>query len=55
MSGDNLAIRPKEGESLGKLLIAWLRKADEGGLERLLVEVTILVSMRSGVDEGKGL
>jgi ParB family transcriptional regulator, chromosome partitioning protein len=51
----NRGIRPREGEALGKVLSAWLRKADEGELGRLLVEAAILLSARSGVDAGKVL
>ena len=51
----NRGIRPKEGESISKLLGAWLRKADESELGRLLVEAAILLSARSGVDAGKVL
>jgi ParB family transcriptional regulator, chromosome partitioning protein len=51
----NRGVRPKDGEALGKLLSAWLRKADEGALGRLLVEATILLSARSGADAGKVL
>jgi ParB family chromosome partitioning protein len=51
----NRGIRPKEGEALRKLLSAWLRKAEESELGRLLVEAAILLSARSGADAGKVL
>lgn len=48
-------IRSKDGESVGKLLSAFVRKADESGLNRLAVEVVILLSARSQSDGGKVL
>jgi len=48
-------IRAKEGESVGKLLTAFVRNADESVLNRLVVEVVILLSARSQSDGGKTL
>ena len=48
-------IRAKEDESVGKLLTAFVRQADEGILNRLTVEIVILLSARSQSDGGKAL
>jgi ParB family chromosome partitioning protein len=48
-------IRPKDGESAPKLLTAFLRKADESVLGRLIVETVILLSARTQSDGGKVL
>ena len=48
-------IRAKEGESVGKLLTAFVRQAEESVLNRLTVEVVILLSARSQSDGGKVL
>jgi ParB family chromosome partitioning protein len=48
-------IKPKEGESAPKLLIAFVRKADESALGRLIVETVILLSARTQSDGGKVL
>jgi ParB family chromosome partitioning protein len=48
-------IKPKEGESAAKLLAAFLRKADEGALGRMIVELVILLSARSQPDGSKVL
>ncbi len=55
MIARNRGIRAKEGESVGRLLAAVLRKADESELGRALVEVVILLSARSQSDSGKVL
>ena len=51
----NRGIRAKEGESAGELLIAFLRKADEGAIGRLIVEAVILLSASKQPDGGKVL
>jgi hypothetical protein len=51
----NRSIKAKEGESVGKLLTAFTRKADEGTIGKLIVEVVILLSARSQSDGGKVL
>jgi ParB family chromosome partitioning protein len=48
-------IRAKEGEAVGKLLTAFVRQADESILNRLTVEIVILLSARSQSDGGKVL
>jgi ParB family chromosome partitioning protein len=53
MIARNRGIRPKESESVGRLLSAVLRKADESELGRALVEIVILLSTRSQSDDGK--
>ena len=51
----NRGIRAKEGESAGKLLTAFLRKADEGAIGKMLVEAVILLSASKQSDGGKVL
>jgi ParB family chromosome partitioning protein len=53
--GRNHGIRAKGGESIGKLLAAFLRKTDEGTLGKLIVEIVILLSARTPIDGGKAL
>jgi ParB family chromosome partitioning protein len=48
-------IKPKQGESAPKLLTAFVRKADESALGRLIVETVILLSARTQSDGGKVL
>jgi ParB family chromosome partitioning protein len=48
-------IKPKDGESAPKLLTAFVRKADESALGRLIVETVILLSARTQSDGGKVL
>ena len=48
-------IKPKDGESSTKLLTAFVRKADESALGRLIVETVILLSDRTQSDGGKVL
>lgn len=48
-------IKPKEGESAPKLLIAFVRKAEESALGRLIVETVILLSARTQPHGGKVL
>jgi len=51
----NRGIRAKEGESAAKLLIAFLRKAEEGVIGKLIVETVILLSASKQADGGKVL
>ena len=51
----NRSIKAKEGESAAKLLTAFVRKADEGTIGKLIVEVVILFSARTQADGGKTL
>jgi ParB family chromosome partitioning protein len=51
----NRGIRAKEGESAGKLLTAFLRKAEEGVIGKLIVEAVILLSASKQADGGKVL
>ena len=55
MVARNRVIRPSEGQSVGKLLSAYIRKADEGELNRLTIEIVILLAARSQSDGGKVL
>jgi ParB family chromosome partitioning protein len=55
MVARNRSIRAKDGESVGKLLTAFTRKADEGTIGKLIVEAVILLSARSQSDGGKVL
>jgi ParB family chromosome partitioning protein len=55
MVARNRGIRPNEGQSVGKLLTAFIRKADEGELNRLTIEIVILLAARSQSDRGKVL
>ena len=55
MVARNRTIKAKEGESVGRLLTAFVRKADEGTLGKLLIEAVILLSVRSQADGGRTL
>jgi ParB family chromosome partitioning protein len=55
MVARNRGIRAKEGETAAKLLTAFLRKAEEGLIGRLIVETVILLSARTQNDGGKVL
>jgi ParB family chromosome partitioning protein len=55
MIARNRGIRAKEGETAIKLLTAFLRKAEESAIGRLIVETVILLSARSQNDGGKVL
>jgi len=55
MVARNRSIKAKEGESIAKLLGAFVRKADEGTIGRLVVEAVILFSTRTQPDGGKTL
>ena len=53
MAARNRSIKAKDGESVAKLLTAFVRKADEGTIGKLIVEVVILLSARLQSDGGK--
>jgi len=55
MVARNRSIKPKEGESASKLLTAFVRKAEESALGKLIVETVILLSARTQSDGGKVL
>jgi ParB family transcriptional regulator, chromosome partitioning protein len=55
MVARNQGIRAKEGESAAKLLTAFLRKAEEGAIGKLIVEAVILLSASRQADGGKVL
>ena len=55
MVARNQGIRAKEGESAAKLLTAFLRKAEEGVIGKLIVETVILLSASKQADGGKVL
>jgi ParB family chromosome partitioning protein len=53
MIARNRGIRAKEGESAAKLLTAFLRKAEESVIGKLIVETVILLSASKQADGGK--
>ena len=55
MVARNRGIRAKEGESAAKLLMAFVRKAEEGVIGNLIVEAIILLSASKQSDGGKVL
>ena len=55
MIARNRGVRAKEGETATKLLIAFLRKAEESAIGRFIVEIVILLSARLQNDGGKVL
>jgi ParB family chromosome partitioning protein len=55
MVARNQGIRAKEGESAAKLLTAFLHKAEEGVIGKLIVETVILLSASKQADGGKVL
>ena len=55
MVARNRSIKAKEGESVVKLLGAFVRKADEGTIGKLVVEAVILLTARTQADGGKTL
>jgi ParB family transcriptional regulator, chromosome partitioning protein len=55
MAARNRGIRAKEGESPAKPLGAFVRKADEGTIGKLIVESVIMLSARTHADSGKAL
>jgi len=55
MVARNRSIKAKDGESDVKLLTAFIRKADESTIGKLIVEGVILLSARSQSDGGRVL
>ena len=55
MAARNRGIKAKEGESAAKLLAAFVRKADEGTIGKLIIEAVILLMARTQADGGKTL
>ena len=55
MAARNRSIKARDGESVGKLLTTFVRKADEGTIGKLIIEAVILLSARSQSDRGKVL
>jgi len=55
MVARNRSIKAKEGESVAKLLTAFVRRADESTIGKLIVETVILLAARSQSDGGKTL
>jgi len=55
MVARNRSIRVKEGEAVAKLVSAFVRKADESTIGKLVIESVILLSARSQPDGGKVL
>jgi ParB family transcriptional regulator, chromosome partitioning protein len=55
MVARNRSIKAKESESVGRLLTAFVRKADEGTIGKLIIEAVILLSARTHADGGKTL
>jgi len=53
MVARNQGLRAKEGESVAKLLTAFLRKAEEGAIGKLIVEAVILLSASRQSDGGR--
>jgi ParB family chromosome partitioning protein len=49
------SIKAKDGESVAKLLIAFVRKADESTIGKMIIEAVILLSARTQTDGGKTL
>jgi ParB family transcriptional regulator, chromosome partitioning protein len=52
LAARNRSIKAKDGESVAKLLTAYIRKADESTIAKLIIEVVILLSARSQSDGG---
>jgi ParB family chromosome partitioning protein len=55
MAARNRGIKAKEGESAAKLLTAFVRKADEGTIGKMIIEAVILLTARTQADGGKTL
>jgi ParB family chromosome partitioning protein len=55
MAARNRSIKAREGESVGKLLTAFVRKADEGAVGKMIIEAVILLSARTQADGSKTL
>jgi ParB family chromosome partitioning protein len=53
MVARNRSIKAKDGESVGKLLSAFVRKAEESTIVKLIIEAVILLSAKSQSDGGK--
>jgi ParB family transcriptional regulator, chromosome partitioning protein len=53
MVARNRSIKARDGESVGKLLTAFTRKADEGIIGKMIIEAVILLSTRNQADGGK--
>ena len=53
--GRGRGIRAKKEENIGAMLSTFAKKADEGTLGRLLIEATVLLSVRSGVTAEQAL
>ena len=51
----NQSIKANQGESAVKLLSAFVRKADEGTVGKLIVEAVVLLAVRTQTDGGKTL
>jgi ParB family transcriptional regulator, chromosome partitioning protein len=49
----NRSIKAKDGESVGKLLSAFVRKAEESTIVKLIIEAVILLPAKSQSDGGK--
>lgn len=55
MAARNRGIKAKEGEDAANLLTAFVRKADEGTIGKMIVETVILLSARTPADGVKTL
>jgi ParB family transcriptional regulator, chromosome partitioning protein len=55
MAARSRSIRANDGESVGKLITSFTRKADQGTMGKLIVEAVILLSARSQADGAKVL
>jgi ParB family chromosome partitioning protein len=55
MVARNRNIKTKDCEYIAKLLTAFIRKADEGTVSKLIIESVILLSTRTQADGGKTL
>ena len=55
MAARNRGIKAKDAEPAGKLLTAFVRKADEGTIGKLIIETVILLTARTQADGRKAL
>jgi ParB family transcriptional regulator, chromosome partitioning protein len=55
MAARNRGIKAKDTEPAGKLLTAFVRKAEEGTIGKLIIEMIILLTARTQADGGKTL
>ena len=55
LAARNRSIKAREGESVAKLLTAFIRKADEGIIGKVIIEAVILFAARTQADGGKTL